>query len=79
MDDYDQSQKPPYSPASTGENLSYQSTSSKATVVGVPAIGKGFWSSTKTPPPPDLPKYTLQICVNGVPKSLDVYVVGQPY
>ena len=23
--------------------------------------------------------YTVQICVNGSPKNLDVYVAGQPY
>jgi len=28
---------------------------------------------------PVLNKYTLTICVDGVPKKLDVYVAGQPY
>jgi len=77
---YDQSQKPPYSPASTGEGVSYQSTSSKATVVANPALSKGFWSSTRSDAGGGSGNiYTVQICVNGSPKSLDVYVSGQPY
>jgi hypothetical protein len=78
MEDYEQSQKPPYSPASSGDNVSYQATSSRATSVGSPAIGKGFWFAKKSDTQ-TLTTYTVQICVNGVPKSLDVYVAGNPY
>jgi hypothetical protein len=81
MDYYDQSQKPPYSPASTGDNLSYQSTSSDATVVGVPSTGRGFWAYSKGQGGGNgtATVYTLQICVDGSPMRIDVYAAGQPY
>jgi hypothetical protein len=45
-------------------------------VVGAPAIGRGFWSA---PAQQTLTTYTLQICVNGITMSLDVYAAGPPY
>jgi len=80
MEYYEQSNAPQYSPAFTGDGASSQSTSSKASVVQTPARGSGFWAYSKGQGGGGGGTiYTLQICVNGSPMSLDVYAAGQPY
>jgi hypothetical protein len=55
--------------------------------VGISKSGKGYVVSATFPEQDPisssiaqvLPKYTIQICVDGTPKSLDVYVAKMPY
>jgi hypothetical protein len=79
MAEYDQSEKPVYSPVTTGDGVSSQSTSSKVSVVQAGSIGRGFWTVEAPSQNQKLLTYTIQICVNGTPMSLDVYASGQPY
>jgi hypothetical protein len=79
MEYYEQSTAPSYSPAFTGDGVSSQSTSSKVGVVQNPAKGSGVWAYSKGQGGGGGTIYTLQICLNGNPMNLDVYVAGNPY
>ena len=54
--------------------------------VGISKSGKGYVVSATFPEQDSiasiiqvLPKYTMQICVDGVPKLIDLYVSKMPY
>jgi len=52
--------------------------------VGISKSGKGYVVSATFPEQDPissivLPQYTMQICVDGVPKNIDLYVAKLPY
>jgi len=82
MDYYQSTTPPEYNPVVAGDGVSSQRGSNGVEVTAIAQRQGGFLFDQR--PKPDggaaVPiKYTIQICVNGNPMHLDVYVAGQPY
>jgi len=81
MDYYQSTTPPEYNPVVAGDGVSSQRGNNGVEVTAIAQRQGGFLFDQR--PKPDgtaVPiKYTIQICVDGVPKNLDLYVAGQPY
>jgi hypothetical protein len=73
MDYYQSSNPPELDPKNLSGGVSFNFNGAVA------AGGRNGISFSNPTPPKQMQVVTIQVCVDGVAKSLDVYATGQPY
>ena len=79
MEYYPQSQVIPVDPSNLSGGVAFNFNGAIGSIPIRSGGGGGYGGGLEPAKPQSFQKYTLDICVDGVAKKLDVYVAGEPY